>query len=104
MVPDFQNGWIYQAEALRRMPGQGVQGVWAALLPAADKFPNEPTILYNLACSCQIGKNSHTLLNFFNTSLPIITRLMNLSKISVCAEVVLCGIDSARFDRRLKAL
>ena len=24
-VPEFPNGWIYQAEALRRMPGEGVE-------------------------------------------------------------------------------
>jgi tetratricopeptide (TPR) repeat protein len=57
MVPDFPNDWIYQAESLRRMPGQGVKGAWAALLPAADKFPKEAAILYNLACySCLLGK------------------------------------------------
>jgi len=39
------------------MPGQGVKGAWAALLPAADKFPKESAILYNLACySCLMGK------------------------------------------------
>ena len=57
IVPEFPNGWIYQAEALRRMPGEGVERAWAALLPAADKFPKEPAILYNLACySCLMGK------------------------------------------------
>ena len=30
---------------------------WAALLSAADKFPKEPAILYNLACySCLMGR------------------------------------------------
>jgi hypothetical protein len=58
IVSEFPNGWIYQAEALRRMPGgEGVERAWAALLPAADKFPKEVAILYNLACySCQMGR------------------------------------------------
>ena len=62
MVPEFPTGWIYQAEALRRMPGQGVKGTWAALLPAADKFPKESAILYNLACYfCLMGRLADAL-------------------------------------------
>jgi hypothetical protein len=56
-VPEFPSGWIFQLEALRRLPGEGVKGAWAALLPTAEKFPEESTILYNLACySCQRGR------------------------------------------------
>jgi tetratricopeptide (TPR) repeat protein len=58
IVPEFPNAWILKAEAVRRIPGgEGVKGAWAALLPAADKFPKESAILYNLACySCQMGR------------------------------------------------
>jgi hypothetical protein len=32
-----------------------VQKAWDALLPAADKFPKQPIIAYNLACyACQM--------------------------------------------------
>jgi len=62
MVPEFPTGWIYQAEALRRMPNQEVKGAWAALLPAADKFPRESAILYNLALLLlSHGKNRRRL-------------------------------------------
>lgn len=55
-VPDDSFGWIHQAYALRRMDGGGVKAAWDALLPAADKFPTEPTVAFNLACyACQLG-------------------------------------------------
>lgn len=58
-LPDDSFGWIHQAHALRRMDGGGVKAAWDALLPAADKFPTEPTIPFNLACySCQLGNLS----------------------------------------------
>ena len=56
-LPDDSFGWIHQAHALRRMAGGGAKAAWDALLPAADKFPNEPAIAFDLACySCQLGK------------------------------------------------
>jgi tetratricopeptide (TPR) repeat protein len=55
-LPDDSFGWIHQAYALRRMDGGGVKAAWDALLPAADKFPTEPTVAFNLACyACQLG-------------------------------------------------
>lgn len=49
-------GWLHRAYALRRVPGGGLQTAWKALLPAVDRFPEEATIPYNLACySCQMG-------------------------------------------------
>ncbi len=33
----------------------GLPNAWDALLPAADKFPKEPVIAYNLSCyACQL--------------------------------------------------
>ena len=50
-------GWLQQAYALRRVPEGGLQAAWDALLPAADQFPKEPTIPYNLSCyACQMGR------------------------------------------------
>jgi tetratricopeptide (TPR) repeat protein len=56
-VPDDAFGWIHQAYALRRMKGGSVKAAWDALLPAADKFPSQPMIAFNLACyACQLGR------------------------------------------------
>jgi hypothetical protein len=50
-------GWLHQAYALRRAPRGGLQAAWKALLPAVDRFPEEATIPYNLACyACQMGQ------------------------------------------------
>ena len=55
--PDRSFGWLHQAYALRRVPEGGLQAAWDALLPAADQFPKEPTIPYNLSCyACQMGR------------------------------------------------
>src|SRR5512146_269986 len=53
-APERPSGWLHQAYALRRAPGGSVERAWEALLPAADKFPDEPIIPYTLACyACQ---------------------------------------------------
>jgi Flp pilus assembly protein TadD len=49
-APDRASGWLHQAYALRRAPGGSVEQACEALLPAADAFPEEPIIPYNLAC------------------------------------------------------
>jgi len=55
--PDDSAGWLHQAYALRRVPTGSVQQAWEALLPAFEKFPEEPTIPYNLSCyACQMGQ------------------------------------------------
>lgn len=48
--PDEPFGWIHRAFALRRIPGGGVERARDSLLPAADKFPTEFLVPYNLAC------------------------------------------------------
>jgi Flp pilus assembly protein TadD len=54
-APKRSSGWLHQAYALRRVPDGSVQQACAALLPAFDKFPKEPTIPFNLACyACQM--------------------------------------------------
>ena len=54
---DRASGWLYQAYALRRAAGGGLQAAWDALLPALEKFPDEPIIPYNLSCyACQVGQ------------------------------------------------
>jgi hypothetical protein len=54
-APDESSGWLHRAYALRRVSGGGLAQAWDALLPAAEKFPAEPVIAYNLSCyACQL--------------------------------------------------
>jgi tetratricopeptide (TPR) repeat protein len=52
VAPEAAGGWLNRAYALRRAKGGGLQMAYAALRPAADKFPKEALICYNLACYC----------------------------------------------------
>ena len=55
-APERSSGWLHQSYAMRRVPNGGVQQAFDALLPAFEKFPEEPTIPYNLSCyACQLG-------------------------------------------------
>jgi Flp pilus assembly protein TadD len=49
-APERASGWLHQAYALRRAPGGSLEQACEALLPAADRFPQEAIIPYNLAC------------------------------------------------------
>ena len=49
-APARVSGWLNQASALRRVPSGGAAKALAALMPAADKFPKDPTVAYNLSC------------------------------------------------------
>jgi hypothetical protein len=54
-APGRSSGWLHQAYSLRRVSRDGLRQAWAALLPASDRFPREPTIPYNLSCyACQL--------------------------------------------------
>jgi tetratricopeptide (TPR) repeat protein len=54
-TPADAGGWLHRAYALRRVSDGGLPRAWAALLPAAAKFPTEPVIAYNLSCyACQL--------------------------------------------------
>jgi tetratricopeptide (TPR) repeat protein len=53
--PDDCSGWLHHAYALRRVTQGGLPQAWDALLPAAEKFPGEPIVAYNLSCyACQL--------------------------------------------------
>lgn len=55
VLPDNPTGWLHSAYALRRMTGGGVKQAQELLLPAAEQFPREPVIAFNLACyACQL--------------------------------------------------
>jgi len=54
-APGSCSGWLHQAYALRRVPAGGLRQAWEALLPAAEKFPKQPVVAYNLSCyACQL--------------------------------------------------
>ncbi len=54
-APERPSGWLHLAYAVRRTPAGGLQKAWDALLPAFEKFPEEPTIPFNPACyACQM--------------------------------------------------
>ena len=54
-VPEDSCGWLHYAYALRRASSGGLVLAWGALLPAAEKFPEEPVIAFNLSCyACQL--------------------------------------------------
>lgn len=56
VAPDRPTGWLHQAYALRRVQGGGLAKAREALLPLVERFPEEPTIPYNLSCyDCQLG-------------------------------------------------
>ncbi len=53
--PDNCSGWLHRAYALRRVPNGGLPRAWEALLPAAEKFPEEAVVAFNLSCyACQM--------------------------------------------------
>lgn len=56
-APDVSVGWLHRAYALRRAREGGLERAWAALRPAAERFPEEDIIAYNLACyATQLGR------------------------------------------------
>ena len=62
-APNRSSGWLHQAYALRRVKGGGLSQAMACLLPAAEKFPKEPVIAFNLSCyACQMGEFEQALI------------------------------------------
>jgi Flp pilus assembly protein TadD len=56
-APDRASGWLHQAYALRRTVDGGLAQAREVLKLAAEKFPKEPVIPFNLACyACQLGQ------------------------------------------------
>lgn len=57
VAPDRASGWLHQAYALRRAVDGGLEQAREALQPAAEQFPKQPIIPFNLACyACQLGQ------------------------------------------------
>ncbi len=59
-VPDSPLGWIHLAYALHEL--KRTQESYAVAKSVVNKFPNEPTLRYNLACyACQLGNHPEAL-------------------------------------------
>ncbi len=57
VAPESVTAWLHHAYALRRADGGGLSAAHDALSPASSKFPDEPTVFYNMACyACQLGQ------------------------------------------------
>lgn len=55
LIPNRPSGWVRRSFALHGL--KQTQQAFDLLLPAVEKFPEIPTIPYNLACYCaQLGK------------------------------------------------
>lgn len=56
VAPENSAGWLHRAYAIRRVPEGSLEKSAEVLRPAVEKFPEEPTIPYNLACyECMLG-------------------------------------------------
>ena len=51
-APERAGGWLNYSYALRRAKQGGLPAAFEALASVAEKFPEEPTVHYNLACYC----------------------------------------------------
>ncbi len=61
-APKRASTWLHLAYALRRAPEGGLAAAQEALRPAAERFPKEPVIPFNLACyACQRGQPDEAL-------------------------------------------
>ena len=52
VAPERAGAWLNYSYALRRATSGGLPAAFAALSSVAEKFPEEPTVHYNLACYC----------------------------------------------------
>jgi uncharacterized protein HemY len=54
-APERVSGWLNYSIALHEL--KMTQQAWDSLFSVAEKFPNEPTLAYNLACyAAQLGR------------------------------------------------
>jgi hypothetical protein len=75
VAPERVSGWIHRAYALRRVEGGGLQRAFEALLPAADRFPDETIIPYNIACYACQNRDLPAARDWLTRALEIAARL-----------------------------
>lgn len=83
LAPQCADGWLRRAYALRRSPQGNLHRAWDALRPAADQFPEEETIAYNLACyATQLGRLDEGW-EWFLRALAISTNSANVRRLGL---------------------
>jgi Flp pilus assembly protein TadD len=69
--PEEAQSWIQRSYTLRRAREGGLEFAWEALLPAANLFPSEPIVAFNLACyAAQFGKPEEAI-NWLRKALAV---------------------------------
>lgn len=69
-APELASSWLHYSYALRRATGGGLPAAFAALSSVADKFPEESTIHYNLACyTCQMQRKTEETLTWLRRAM-----------------------------------
>jgi len=71
-APERAGSWLHHSYALRRASSGGLAAAFDALSSVAEKFPEESTIPYNLACySCQMQRPAEDTLGWLQRALKI---------------------------------
>jgi Flp pilus assembly protein TadD len=62
LAPERPSGWMHKAYALRRVEGGGIEQASAVLREAAQRFPHNSLVAFNLACyACQMDREEEAL-------------------------------------------
>ncbi len=95
LYPNEPAGYIHSAYAMRRTEGGGLVYAWNILAPAAELFPKEPIIPYNLACyAAQLGK--------LDRAWELLEQAMDIGTKSVIRKMALVDPDLTALWPRLK--
>ena len=66
------SSWLHHAYAVRRASDGGLLRAFNLMAPVASRFPEEPTIPYNLACyTCQLQRGGTETMAWFERALAI---------------------------------
>lgn len=104
VVPHRSIGWLHHAYALRRAPNGGLQAAFNALAPVAQKFPDEPTIPYNLACyTCQMQCDASEALDWLEQAMVAGDRKKILAMAMRDPDLEPLRAEIAKLARKLRA-
>jgi Flp pilus assembly protein TadD len=94
LVQDSPSGWLHRAYAVRRLSNGGLDAAWEVLLPAAERFPKDPIVPFNLACyACQLGR--------LDEARDWLRRAMRAGGIEAIRQLALADPDLAPLHREL---
>lgn len=69
LAPDKPEGWIYTANSLRELKRH--EEAYDTLIQAADKFPEDETIAFDIACVCCLLKQFDEAKNWVHTAIDL---------------------------------